>query len=85
MLQKKTEVSGKTKVAMLLCSMGPQWMKVFNRFQYTNEEDKDKLEIVKDKFDAYFVPRKLVKSYITRFQKRQQQPNEIMSPCLNIL
>ena len=68
----KTEVSGETKVAMLLCSMGSQWIKVFDKFTFPAGDEK-KLDPVLLKFDAHFEPKKLLKGYITRFQQRVQK------------
>ena len=72
----KTAVSGETKVAMLLCSMGSQWIKVFNKFTFATAGDENKLEPVLAKFGAHFEPKKLLKGYITRFQQRVQGATE---------
>ena len=72
----KTKAAGETQVAMLFCSMGPQWIKVFNKFKYNEAGDEKKLDEVIKKFDDFFEPKKLIKSYITRFQRRIQTENE---------
>ena len=46
-------------VAMLLCAMGPAYTKVFNKFTFTNNDQKKQLKIVLEKFDSYFEPKKL--------------------------
>lgn len=75
----KKDANGETKIAMLLCSMGPQWIKVFNSFTFEPVADKKNFEKVKEKFDKYFEPKKLLKGYITRFQNRKQSANESLS------
>ena len=64
-------LTGEVKVAMLLCALGPAYTKVFNKFTFTNSDQKKQLKIVLEKFDSYFELKKLVKSYITRFQPQE--------------
>ena len=64
---------GNQKVALLLYSMGKDYIKVFNNFTYAEEGEKDDLDVIFHKFDEYFEPKKLVKLYVTKFQCRQQQ------------
>ena len=46
---------------------------------------KKQLKIVLEKFDSYFEPKKLVKSYITRFQQRVQEPQETVAEYISAL
>ena len=68
---------------MLLCAMGPAYTKVYNKFTFTNNDQKKK--IVLEKFDSYFELKKLVKSYITRFQQRVQEPQETVAEYISAL
>ena len=52
-LNKKAE---KVQCAQLLHLMGDECIKIFNTFQFT-EEEKDKIEPLKVKFKNYFVPK----------------------------
>ena len=75
----KSAVSDNVKVGMLLCAMGPQWIKVYTKFDWNAEGDKDKLDCVIANFDKHIEPKKLLKSYITRFQHRVQTPNDTVT------
>ena len=75
----KSAVADNVKVGMLLCAMGPQWIKVYTKFDWNAGGDKDKLDCVLAKFDKHIEPKKLLKSYITRFQQRVQSPNETVT------
>ena len=81
----KKDSPGEVKVAMLLCAMGPAYTKVYNKFTFTNNDQKKQLKIVLEKFDSYFEPKKLVKSYITRFQQRVQEPQETVAEYISAL
>ena len=72
-------------MAMLLYAMGPAYTKVFNKFTFTNNDQKKQLKIVLERFDSYFEPKKLVKSYITRFQQRVQEPQETVAEYISAL
>ena len=83
MAVEKTKAAGETQVAMLLCSMGPQWITVVDKFQYNDAGDEKKLNEVIKKFDDFFEPKKLIKCYIRRFQRRIQTKNEIVSEYIS--
>ena len=42
----KKDSTGEVKVAMLLCAMGSAYTKVFNKFTFTNNDQKKQLRIV---------------------------------------
>lgn len=75
----KENVEDAVKVGILKYSMGPEWIKVAKTFTYVTDEDDEVLANVLEKFDEYFQPKKLLKAYITRFQKRVQGPNESLN------
>ena len=82
----QSKIADKQKVSLLLYQMGRQYVKVYNNdFKFTDAEDKDKYDVVVKKFDEYFEPKKLLKSHITRFQKRVQLPNESISTFITEL
>ena len=56
-----------------------------NKFTFTNNDQKKQLKIVLEKFDSYFEPKKLVKSYITRFQQRVQEPHEAVTEYISAM
>ena len=72
-------------MSMLLYAMGPAYTKVFKQFNFTNNDQKKQLKIVFEKFDSYFEPKKLVKTYITRFQQRVQEPQETVTEYISAL
>ena len=58
---------------------------VYNKFTFTNNDQNKQLKIVLEKFDSYFEPKKLVKSHITRFQQRVQEPQETVAEYISAL
>ena len=40
--------------------MGAEYMPVYKTFDFTNSSDRDKIDIVKTKFNEYFEPKKLI-------------------------
>ena len=49
---------------MLLCCMGWEYIKVHNNFVFVEGEDKDKFDVMVEKFEAYFEPKKLTKLFV---------------------
>ena len=58
------------------CSMGAEYTTVFKTFDFTNTSNRDKIDIVKRKFNEYFQPRKLLKKQLTMFQAIVQHDSE---------
>jgi hypothetical protein len=80
------DIDGKRKVSILLYQLGKQCQKVFeNDFMFANADEKKDMPTVLKKFDDYFEPKKLVKAYITKFQKRVQLGNESISTYITEL
>ena len=50
-----------------------------NDFVFADPDDRDKYDAVVKKFDEYFEPKKLVKGYITKFQRRNQGVTETIA------
>jgi hypothetical protein len=48
------------KTSVLLHSIGPEALDVYNAFTYTDDETKTDFDVVLRKFDVYFVPRRNV-------------------------
>ena len=74
----KDTAGGERKVGILLYCMGKEYQKIVETFQLS-EQQKKVFDTVTSKFDNYFEPRRLKKSYITNFQARKQKPHETMS------
>ena len=52
----------KQRVPLLLYSLGPEYMTVFKNFDFDVPSDMENVIVVKAKFEAYFKPKKLLKS-----------------------
>ena len=52
----------KQKVSLLLYCLGPEYMTVFKNFDFDVPSDVENVNVVKAKFEAYFEPKKLLKS-----------------------
>ncbi|KAJ8035031.1 hypothetical protein HOLleu_22108 [Holothuria leucospilota] len=81
----KVTKSDVVKVGILKYSMGPEWIKVANKFTYAAAGDDKKLHKVIQKFDKYFEPKKLVQPYVTRFNKRDQLPSKTLSDYITAI
>ena len=71
-----SDYTDKQKVSLLLYSMGAEYMPVYKTFDFTNSSDRDKIDVVKTKFNEYCEPKKLLKKQLTMFQARVQRDNE---------
>ena len=71
-----SDYTDKQKVSLLLYSMGAEYMPVYKTFDFANSSDRDKIDVVKKKFNEYFEPKKLLKKQLTMFQARVQRDNE---------
>ena len=59
--------------------MGAEYMPVYKTFDFVNTTDRDKIDVVKRKFNGYFEPKKLLKKQLTMFQVRVQRDNEFVT------
>ena len=73
------------KISILMNAMGKQYQKVYKNSLGLSDANKKKYKEVIKALDAYFQPKKLVKGYITRFQKRIQSPQETISDYITAL
>ena len=73
------------KISILMNAMGKQYQKVYKNSLGLSDANKKKYKEVIKTLDAYFQPKKLVKGYITRFQKRIQSPQETISDYITAL
>jgi hypothetical protein len=64
------------QVAMLLSSIGDEALHVFNTFTFQNDADKQRIEVVKQKFAEYCMPRKNIVFERYTFWKTAQSPGE---------
>lgn len=81
----QSEEGGKKKVALLLCAMGRDYIKVFNNLEFEEDAHKNDFDRVVAKFTDYFEPKKLTKLFVTKFQSRHQQEGESMAEYVNAL
>jgi hypothetical protein len=68
--------SDETKSAILLHVAGPEALKIYNAFTWDEEADKDKVDKIMEKFEAYCTPRKNVTWDRHVFNSRNQRPGE---------
>ena len=73
---KETQSDDEVKIGMLKYSMGPEWIKTSKTFVYETAGDDKKFDKVIEQFDRHFEPKKLLKSYTTRFSRRSQGATE---------
>lgn len=81
----QANIEEKQKVSLLLYQMGKAYMKVYNNFEFEDDTMKNNFSAVCEQFTNYFEPRKLTKSYITKFQARRQHENETISEYITEL
>lgn len=72
----KSSKPDKLKVALLLNLMGDEAIDVYNTFTFAENESRDELKVVVDKFDQYCKPRKNVVYDRFKFFSRSQEPGE---------
>ena len=77
-----SDYTDKQKISLLLYSMGAENMPVYKTFDYVNTTDRDKIDVVIQKFNEYFEPKKLLKKQLTMFQARVQRDNESVTPYI---
>jgi len=69
-------VSGRRKVAILLYTMGSKYKDIFETFTFANADEKKNFNLVKEKFDNYFEPKKVTKLYMKQFDTCTQLETE---------
>jgi len=73
------------KIAVLLCCMGRDYIKVYKNFTFDPAGDKDNFDKVSKAFTEHFEPKKLTKLFVTKFQNRLQQPGESVADYVTAL
>ena len=82
----QNSVSDERKIALLLYQMGRQYTRVFeNELTFPTTDDKKNYAYVCNQFKAYFEPKKLTRSYVSKFQRRLQKGNESVSDYITAL
>ena len=74
-----SDASGERKVAILLYGLGSKYRKIFNSFRFDPLETKNNYDIVIEKFDKHFEPKKLTKLYMKSFDAGVQGSHESIS------
>lgn len=72
----KTNKSDEVKIAILLNLIGDGGLHIYNTFEYEETENKNKLEVILEKFDKYCNPMKNIVYERFKFFKRNQLINE---------
>lgn len=74
----KSDKKDNVKIAILLNFLGDEGLRIFNTFEYSDEEDEKKLSTILDKFDKYCQPIKnLVYEHFIFFKREQLQGESI--------
>ena len=58
--KEKTEKPTATKIAMLLSAVGPEALERYNHFEWSEDEDKGKFDVVKAKFENELAGKKRI-------------------------
>ena len=66
----------KIKASTFLHVIGPEALEIFNTFTFQNQDDKEKLQPIMDKFETYCNPRKNITYARHVFNMRNQQTGE---------
>lgn len=72
----KNNKDDNVKVAILLNLLGDEGIRIYNTFEYLDNEDKNKIEVVLNKFETYCTPTRNMVYEHFKFFKREQLPNE---------
>ena len=73
---KFNQEDGEIQVSAIIYAMGSEAEKIFSSFEFEEEERKDNFEMVMEKFDEYFVPRRNVIHERACFYQRCQHSGE---------
>ncbi|KAL1279202.1 hypothetical protein QQF64_025875 [Cirrhinus molitorella] len=73
---KLTQEDGDVQVSALIYSMGKDAENIFKSFTFDDEDDRDNYEVVIQKFDEHFIPRRNVIYERARFHQRCQRDGE---------
>ncbi|KAK7878016.1 hypothetical protein WMY93_031329 [Mugilogobius chulae] len=77
--------SGDIQVSSLIYSMGSEAEKIFSSFHFASDDDKKNYDVVLQKFDEYFIPRRNVIHERACFYQRSQQPGETAEQYIRVL
>ena len=80
-----SQQENKKRTATLLTIIGKEAMKIFNTFKWKNNEEKENIIKVIEKFDAYFIPRKNITYERYMFNTRKQKHNENVDEFITAL
>ena len=81
----QNNVSDERKIALLLYQMGRQYTKVFDNELVLTDDERKNYQTVCNQFTNYFEPKKLTRSYVSKFQHRVQLANESVSDYITAL
>ena len=73
---KLNKEDGNVQVSSLIYAMGPEAENIFKTFVFTDEDECDDFDIVMQKFDEHFIPKRNIIHERARFHARTQQNGE---------
>ena len=85
MATKLAEDDGAVQVSTLIYAMGPEAETIFDTFTYAAETDRDRLDVVLEKFNVHFVPKTNVIHERAVFYQRFQRQGETVEAFIRAL
>ena len=82
---KLAEDDGAVQVSTLIYAMGPEAETIFDTFTYTADTDRDRLDVVLEKFNEHFVPKTNVIHERAVFYQRFQRQGETVEAFIRAL
>jgi len=82
---KLNKEEGDVQVSSLIYSMGPEAEQIFSTFIFNADGDDTKYDVVMDKFDSHFVPRRNTIHERSTFNKSEQQPGQSVEAFVRAL
>ncbi|XP_074025754.1 uncharacterized protein [Leptinotarsa decemlineata] len=81
----KTSKADPVKIAILLNLLGDEAIKIYNTFEYEEDEEREKLATILSKFEAHFNPTKNLVYEHFKFFKREQLSCETIDQFITAL
>nr|CAI5822632.1 unnamed protein product [Callosobruchus analis] len=81
----KSSKTDPVKIAILLNLLGDEGIRIYNTFEYAENEDKEKLSVVLEKFETHCSPTKNLVYEHFKFFKREQLPGETVDQFVTAL
>ena len=85
MATKLSKDEGEVQISALIYAMGREAEHIFKSFVFDNEDDKKDYEIVLEKYDEYFVPKRNIIHERAKFHQRSQKSGETVETFVRSL